>query len=243
MYFFVIFSITLNEKNFFLVIQLPGDEGSSYYRRKRRALVDHVTEALNRSRGPTLEGFIVVAPVLVTVAAVAWAYTWIDDIPGDSYFQLTEFFYFNQTVKMISLLAIGLLLTATVGRFVRTRRGFEAERALDSFFDSIPVVGTIYSITKVTVDTVLGGAEDFRGTVKIDLDGFRLTGFKTGNLSPDGRDVIFVPTSPNITTGFVLEVEDHRFIESDETVEDALVRILSAGFGVAEQDNLEDLEE
>ena len=47
----------------------------------------------------------------------------------------------------------------------------------------------------------------------------------------DGRDVLFLPTSPNITTGFVLEVDPADYEETDERVEDALTRILSAGFG------------
>jgi uncharacterized membrane protein len=43
--------------------------------------------------------------------------------------------------------------------------------------------------------------------------------------------VLFLPTAPNITTGFVIEVEPEVYTETDERVEDALTRILSAGFG------------
>jgi len=59
----------------------------------------------------------------------------------------------------------------------------------------------------------------------------RMTAFKTGKSTDDGRDVLFLPTAPNITTGFVVEVDPDAYREIDETVEDSLTRILSAGFG------------
>ncbi len=62
-------------------------------------------------------------------------------------------------------------------------------------------------------------------------DGMRMTAFKTGQTTEDGREVLFLPTAPNITTGYVVEVEPHRYEEIDERVEEALTRILSAGFG------------
>jgi uncharacterized membrane protein len=58
-----------------------------------------------------------------------------------------------------------------------------------------------------------------------------MTAFKTGKTTDDGRDVLFLPTSPNITTGFVIEVESDQYEVTDERVEDALTRVLSAGFG------------
>ena len=42
---------------------------------------------------------------------------------------------------------------------------------------------------------------------------------------------MFLPTAPNITTGFVIEVDPDDITETDERVEEALTRVLSAGFG------------
>ena len=58
-----------------------------------------------------------------------------------------------------------------------------------------------------------------------------MTAFKTGREAPDGRKLLFLPTAPNITSGFVIEVDEEDIIETDENVEEALTRILSAGFG------------
>ena len=47
--------------------------------------------------------------------------------------------------------------------------------------------------------------------------------------------MLFLPTSPNITTGYVIEVEPDRYEHIDESVEDALTRVLSAGFGDSQE--------
>ena len=45
-----------------------------------------------------------------------------------------------------------------------------------------------------------------------------------------GKIVLFPPTAPNITTGYVMEVDPERIEETGERVEEALTRVLSAGF-------------
>jgi uncharacterized membrane protein len=66
----------------------------------------------------------------------------------------------------------------------------------------------------------------------------RMTAFKTGKSTDDGREVLFLPTAPNITTGYVIEVESDEYVETNESVEDALTRILSAGFGDTAEDGI-----
>ena len=60
----------------------------------------------------------------------------------------------------------------------------------------------------------------------------------TGRTTDDGREILFMPTAPNITTGFVIEAKPDRYTESDESVEEALTRLLSAGFGDTEQESV-----
>ena len=70
-------------------------------------------------------------------------------------------------------------------------------------------------------------------------NGMRLTAFTTGKRTADGRLLIFLPTAPNVTSGLLLEIEPEKVIETEEHVEDALSRILSAGFGEASSHNTE----
>jgi uncharacterized membrane protein len=84
----------------------------------------------------------------------------------------------------------------------------------------------------MAAETALSGTEELQAPVKLETwNGLRMTAFKTGKTTDDGRDVLFLPTSPNITTGFVIEVHPDEYELTDERVEDALTRVLSAGFG------------
>ncbi|MFB6216151.1 MAG: DUF502 domain-containing protein, partial [Candidatus Aenigmatarchaeota archaeon] len=194
---------------------------------------------MGNPKKPAVAGAIVLAPVIVVIYVLGWMFEKTSGVYGDRYFQIAQFFgvnaplnfYVNQTFKTVVIVMFAILLFAGIGRLARTDIGFKLEKLMDRFFDRIPVIGTIYNISKITTETILGGAEDLRKPVKIEFNGMRTTAFKTGNRTEDGREVLFMPTSPNITTGIVLEVDSDDIIETDESSEQALVRVLSAGFG------------
>lgn len=101
----------------------------------------------------------------------------------------------------------------------------------------IPVLGVIYKASRLAVETLSSGTSEFKKPVKIELGDIRLTGFKTGETS-DGRQIIFLPTTPNITTGFLLEMKDEDVEISDESVKEALTRILSIGLGDSKKEEV-----
>lgn len=211
-----------------------GREGTrklEYYRQNRSELIESFSQRMGNPKQPAVSGLIVVLPVAVVLLVVDWLFSKISQIPGNQYFNLTEIYYINQTFKLAILLTLAAIIVTGVGRIVRTDKGFQLEKLVDDFFDMIPFIGSIYNMTKVTTETVMGGAEDFSRPVKIQHGGFRLTGFKTGNKTKDGRDIVFMPTAPNITSGLVLELDEEKIEDADETAEEALTRILSAGFG------------
>lgn len=220
-----------------------GSERLEYYRENRSELVENLSSKIGDPKKPATAGTIVLAPVFVTLLVVGWLFDKIAAIPGNQYFNIaTGFginnaaaaFYINQTFKLTIILLLAGIAVTGVGRLVNTRAGFRFEKALDTVFGAIPFLGTVYDITKVSTETVLGGSEDFSRPVKLEVNGLRLTGFKTGKKADDGRDIIFVPTAPNITSGFVVELEEEDYEDTGETAESALTRILSAGFGHSE---------
>jgi uncharacterized membrane protein len=123
-----------------------------------------------------------------------------------------------------------------IGYLMRTALGGVVEGALDDIVNQIPGLRVLYNASKMAVETAVGGTDELQAPVKVETwDGLRMTAFKTGKTTEDGRELLFLPTAPNITTGFVVEVEPDRYEETDETVEDALTRVLSAGFGDTEE--------
>jgi len=204
-------------------------ENIGYYRRNQDEILEDL--GFTRQKEPAVEGLIVLLPILIVGLVVAWLFQKIELIPYNEVLNFTEYYVLNQSVKLSALLVLGAALSTAIGKLTRTRTGFELEKIVDNIIGSIPFLGGIYRITKVTTETVIEGTEELSKPVKIELNNVKLTAFKTGNVSPEGREILFLPTSPNIPTGLILEVKPEHIIETDETAEEALTRTLSAGFG------------
>jgi uncharacterized membrane protein len=188
-------------------------------------------------------GLVVLLPILVTGWVVTWLYRAIANVPLLQTVIEPSLFGKNAALAelirvLLTLLVFGALVFS-IGYLMRTALGTIIEAAIDDFMNRVPGLRVIYNASKMAVETTLSEASELQTPVKVELwSGMRLTAFKTGKRTDDGRDVIFLPTAPNITTGFVMEVEPQDLIETEENVEDALTRILSAGFGESRQNEI-----
>ncbi|WP_284010631.1 DUF502 domain-containing protein [Haloarcula pelagica] len=137
-----------------------------------------------------------------------------------------------ELARVMTALVIFILIVFSTGYLMRTAVGDILEAALDDVMNQVPGLRVVYNASKMAIETAVGGTEELQKPVKLEVwDGMRMTAFKTGKTTEDGREVLFLPTAPNITTGFVIEVDPADYEATDERVEDALTRILSAGFG------------
>ena len=189
-------------------------------------------------------GLIIIVPLLVVIYVLAVIYDAITSIPfletvlSDKTIEETPILNSVLPDGAIVALRVGIvlvlfaMLVLSVGYLMRTTVGDLLETALDKLMNQVPGLRVVYNASKMAVETALSGPEELQRPVKLEVwDGMRMTAFKTGKTTPDGRDVLFLPTAPNITTGYVVEVHGDRYVEVDESVEEALTRILSAGFG------------
>ena len=177
-------------------------------------------------------GLVVLVPILLTAYVVAFVFQALAQIPflQDAFPGLEA--YQVAVARVVIILVIFALLVLSVGYLMRTTLGNVVENALDGVMNRLPGLRIVYNASKMAVETALSGTDDLQTPVKLETwNGMRMTAFKTGKSTDDGRDVLFLPTAPNITTGFVVEVDPGDYHETDETVEDALTRVLSAGFG------------
>jgi uncharacterized membrane protein len=171
-------------------------------------------------------GLVVLIPIIVSFYVVAWLYNAIANVPF-----LTNAIEDDLTRVLLTLVVFALLVLA-IGYLMRTALGSLVENAIDDVVNRVPGLRVVYNASKMAVETALSGTDELQTPVKIEpWEGMRMTAFKTGKVTDDGREMVFLPTAPNITTGFVIEVDPDDLTETDERVEEALTRILSAGFG------------
>lgn len=196
-------------------------------------------------RGDFGRGLIVVGPVCVVLFLLYTLYSFVASVTpalllnadslepvvpaGESVREPLAAF-----LRVLSL--VGLLTVAmyAVGRTTGTTLGELFEGIVDYLANRLPVVRVVYNASKTATESAFGDGETLQTPVRVETwDGLRMTAFKTGRTTVDGRVTLFLPTSPNVTTGFVLEVSSDRVTELDESIEEALTRVLSAGFGDA----------
>ena len=178
-------------------------------------------------------GLIVLLPIVVTLYVVFWLFARLAGVA------ILAGTIQNPLVRVVLTLLVFVLLVFAMGYLMRTAVGALVEEYIDSVFNQLPGLRIVYNASKMGVETALTGTADLQTPVKLEVwDDMRMTAFKTGKRTADGRDILFLPTSPNITTGYVIEVEPERYQEIDESVEDALTRVLSAGFGDTEKGGL-----
>jgi uncharacterized membrane protein len=169
-------------------------------------------------------GLIVLVPLIVIMVVANWVFRQIADLP---FVTQIEPVALRVTVAIVVLIA----LTFAVGYLMRTTAGRIVESYIDAMMNRVPLVRVVYNASKLAVETALTGTDELQAPVRIETwPGMRMTAFKTGKRTADGREVLFMPTAPNITTGFVIEVKPERVEPTDERVEEALTRVLSAGF-------------
>jgi uncharacterized membrane protein len=178
-------------------------------------------------RRDVVSGLVILVPILVILIVLNWLYSQVADLPVVR----TLPPHYGVPVAIV----VFVMLVLSVGYLMRTTAGRLFESGLDSAMNRVPLIRVLYNASKLAVETALTGTEDLQKPVKLETwPGIAMTAFKTGQTTADGKEVLFMPTAPNITTGFVIEVAPERIEETGETVEEALTRILSAGFAEEE---------
>lgn len=199
-------------------------------------------------KGDFGRGLIVVGPVLVTLVILYILYSFIARftpavlinadvlgvfLPGVNEFVLVQLAALLRVLTFIALLCLAMY---GIGQTTDTTTGEVLEGVVDYLANRVPLIRVVYNASKTATETALGAGDTLQTPVTLETwNGLRMTAFKTGRTTTDGRVLLFLPTSPNITTGFVLEVSPDEITELDETVEEALTRVVSAGFGDADR--------
>lgn len=143
---------------------------------------------------------------------------------------------------------LGVVLSITVvlvtGMVVANLFGRRLVEAWESLLARIPLVRSIYAGVKQVAETLFSpGGQSFRKVVLIEYPrrGLWTLAFQTGNgigeaQTRTGEDVInvYVPTTPNPTSGFFLMVPRQDAVELDMTVDEGLKMIISMGVVVPE---------
>lgn len=209
---------------------------------------------LKSLRNSLFAGIFLTLPIVVTI----WLILWLIRTVGSPLAGLL-FLPFKDYVDaslMQSAIGVGLmnLISTIVVLIFLTIVGFCSQfflgRVTISFFENlmakIPLASSIYRTVKQIVDTFSKKKKNvFQKAVMIEFprEGVYSVGFLTGNTSGEVGDIlkgeylnVFVPTTPNPTSGFLMLLKKEDVIELEMSVADAMKFIVSFGAVVSAKD-------
>ena len=143
----------------------------------------------------------------------------------------------------INIPGLGIVVSALIvfitGFFLTNLAGNRLIKIWETFLDRIPLVRSIYSSVKQVTSTVLSSDNNtFNEVLLIEYPrkGVWTICFKTSDSPKSFNEItgeelitVFVPTTPNPTSGFILFVPRDEVKKMDLDVEDALKLVMSLG--------------
>jgi uncharacterized membrane protein len=192
-----------------------------------------------RMRGYFFAGMLVTAPIAITVYVALLLISFVDE----RVFSVIPPVYNPETYLPFSVPGIGVLLMLVIltliGAIAAGYLGKMLLRLSDRLLNRMPVVRSIYGVAKQIVETVVSNKSvAFREVVLIEYprSGVWTVGFLTGrSIDQIGQTVgeslvnVFVPTTPNPTSGFLLFLPESDVHRLPMTVEEGIKLVISAG--------------
>lgn len=178
-------------------------------------------------------GIVALIPIIITFVVIRWVFNLtagillpvIDTIVG-GWPPLAE-----AALAVLILLALVYLLGEIAAHVV----GRRMLALVEAVVLRLPFVKVIYSVSKQVVSAFQGpGAKAFQAVVYIDFPrpGVKSVAFVTSDFVEDDGSrwsTVFVPTTPNPTTGFLQIVPAGDLQRTEMTVEEGIKMIMSLG--------------
>ena len=208
---------------------------------------------ITRMRGNFLAGLIIVAPIGLTLyfvwSVVGWIDSWVWPFIPD-YYQPEQLVnrIFNAEggdIIRVNVRGIGvvifLVFTMIVGWIGKGILGRSLLRLGESLVERMPIVRSIYNGVKQIAETVFSQRDtsfDKACLIEYPRPGIWAIAFISTNARGEVREkisvgdeiaTVFLPTTPNPTSGFLLFLPRGDVKELDMTVEDAAKLVISAG--------------
>src|SRR5919106_2925308 len=192
-----------------------------------------------RLRAYFLAGVIVTAPIGITVLLIWQFITFLDSQVGS----LLPDRYNPELYLPFSVPGLGLLITIAfltlVGFLAAGLAGRTLVRIGDRLLSRMPVVRSVYGTLKQIFETVLAqSSRSFREVVLVEYPrrGIGAIAFVTGSSHDENPSSaqdelvnVFLPTTPNPTSGFLLFVPRKDLVHLDMTVEEGIKLVISGG--------------
>jgi uncharacterized membrane protein len=180
-----------------------------------------------------LTGLLVITPIWGTYLILKTLLVTLDNILGDILRRHLDFYVpgLGIVVLVAIILSLGVVATNFLGR--------ELVRVWEALLQRVPVVRSVYTMVKSIVDAIsLQQKDQFNRVVLVQFPrlGHYSIAFVTGVVDEVQRATaeavvgVYVPTTPNPTSGYLIYVPEKEIVPLQMSVEDGMKLVISGGF-------------
>jgi uncharacterized membrane protein len=203
-------------------------------------------DLLARWQANFLAGLAIVLPAVISIALLVWLFGTVANITDTLLIFLPHslthknhgegpmYWYWSLAAFVVAIFLIG-----AVGLLARNYFGKRIIEWVDSALLRVPLLNKIYGTTKQVNDAFSSSNKtSFRTVVLVEFPrtGVFSIGFVTSEQhgeiqakAPDKVVCVFIPTTPNPTSGFLVLVPEDKVIKLDMSVADGIKYIISLG--------------
>ncbi len=199
-----------------------------------------------RWRGNFLTGLVVVLPAVVSIAVLVWLFGTVANITDTLLIFLPrKLTHQNQGEGVmywywsLAALALAVVLISAVGLLTRNYLGKQMIAWADGALLHVPLLNKVYATMKQVNEAFTSGKKSSFKTVVL-LEFPRPGIYSVGFITSEQRDevqmktkenvvCVFVPLTPNPTSGYLLLVPEDKVTKLDMSVADGIKYIISLG--------------
>ena len=191
-------------------------------------------------------GLAIVLPGLISIGLLFWFFGTVSNFTDTLLFFLPHklthpvsadgregaiYWYWS-----LAALAVSFILVVLTGRFARYYMGRQAIALADHLIMQVPLLNKIYSTVKQVNEAFSSNKSSFKQVVLVAFPhpNARSIGFVTGEhksmpMQTETLISVFIPTTPNPTSGFMIMMPERDITKLDMTVAEGIKFIISLG--------------
>lgn len=192
-------------------------------------------------RNKFLTGILTLLPIYITYLLLKFIIEFAPDIP---YLRTITFFSDKEVLADIIEFIGALLVIFLIGIIVSNVVGKRLFAFIESIMEKVPLINTIYTSSRQIMQTLtMPGKGSFKQVVLIEYPrkGLWTLAFVTAYSKSKSNEQyvhIFLPTTPNPTSGLMLFVREKDVRPSGLSVEEGLKTLISGGMIASEENQL-----
>ncbi len=198
-----------------------------------------------RWRASFAAGLAVTLPAIISVAAIMWVFKTVSNLTDLLLFFVPKTITHEDGGKGViywywSLVALllALVLISVIGVLARYYFGKRLIEWTDNAIMRVPLLNKVYGAIKQVNEAFSGNKNSFKTVVMVEFprEGMYSIGFITneqhGEVQQKTKEkvvAVFIPTTPNPTSGFLVLVPEEKVTKLDMNVADGIKYIVSLG--------------